>query len=216
MTHLSFQCEFAYASGFRLDAAFETEPGVTALVGPSGSGKTTILSLIAGLLRPASGRIVLADRVLVDTQARVFLPPQRRRVGLVFQDRCLFPHLTVRRNLQYAQRRKPHRSIDFDAIVDILEIGALLDRRPQTLSGGQQQRVALGRALLAGPELLLLDEPLSGLDVPLQSRIIDFLKRLLSEYEIPALLVTHQAEQVESLASQIITLEHGHTVAKAI
>src|SRR5262249_13542340 len=151
---------------------------VLGLFGPSGSGKSTVFALIAGILRPQEGVIRLADRVLVDTAAGVCLPPERRHIGVVFQGHLLFPHLTVRSNLQYGRRVRHDRPMDLERVAEVLEIGALLDRRPGTLSGGQQQRVALGRALLRGPELLLMDEPLTGLDEGLKERVLTYLERV--------------------------------------
>src|SRR5262249_52865156 len=191
MSRLVFACRHRSPSGFVLDARFEAGDGTTALFGPSGSGKSTVLGLVAGILRPQSGVIRLADRVLVDTAAGVCLPPERRRLGLVFQDHLLFPHLTVAQNLRYGQRRRPARRIDFSRGVDILEVGGLLDRSPATLSGGQRQRVALGRALLRGPELLLMDEPLTALDEKLKERILTYLERAVGEWHIPTLFVSH-------------------------
>src|SRR5690606_35642680 len=154
---------------------------VTALVGPSGAGKSTILSLIAGLLRPEFGTIRLEGRVLLDTAAQVCVAPEGRQIGLVFQDHLLFPHLTVEQNLRYGLRRRPARTIEFAKLVAILELEGLLQRSPRTLSGGQRQRVALGRAMLRGPELLLMDEPLTALDERLKVQILDYLKRAIYE-----------------------------------
>ncbi|MEW4528710.1 ATP-binding cassette domain-containing protein [Maioricimonas sp. JC845] len=213
MDHLSFDCDCTYASGFRLEARFTAGTGVTALFGPSGSGKSTVLALIAGLLRPARGVISLGDRTLTDTSARVHLPPEHRRVGLLFQNHCLLPHLSVRGNLEYGMKRRSSGQFRFDEIVGILELGDVLARQPHELSGGQKQRVALGRALLSGPELLMLDEPFSGLDEPLQERILEYLRRVLSEYQIPTLLVTHTPAHVHQLAGRVIHLDAGRVVA---
>ena len=210
---LEFDCRHRYADGFELDARFATEAAVTALFGPSGSGKTTILSLIAGLLRPAAGAIRFRDRAFVDTAGNVFLLPERRRVGVLFQERRLFPHLTVRANIAYgARRRKGGASID--ATVDALEIGDLLDRYPKTLSGGQQQRVALARAVASSPEILLLDEPLTGVEAPLRDRIADYLQQMIDQLAVPTLLVTHHRELVDRLAQRTIAVEAGRVVAE--
>jgi molybdate transport system ATP-binding protein len=206
---LSFYCRHRYPSGFLLDARLEAGDGVTALVGPSGAGKSTILSLIAGILRAQEGLIVLGDRVLLDTAGKIFLPPEKRRVGLVFQDQLLFEHMTVRGNLRYGQRRRPARQIDFDRVVDVLELRDLLDRHPRTLSGGQRQRTALGRTILHGPELMLLDEPLSALDAELKERIVEYLCRAFAEWQIPTLLVSHHAEDVKRLAGRTVRVEDG-------
>lgn len=209
MSHLTFHCRHRHSSGFELDVRFEADSGVTALFGPSGSGKTTVLSLIAGIRRPDFGVIRLGDRVLVDTARRVWLPPEARGIGLVFQDHQLFPHLSVRDNLRYGQRRRPMRQIDWQRAVEILELGPLLDRPPHTLSGGQKQRVALGRALLRGPDLLLLDEPLTALDPSLKERIIVYLQRVIAEYHVPTLFVSHDRPDVRRLAPRTIEIAAG-------
>ncbi|HEY2881867.1 MAG TPA: ATP-binding cassette domain-containing protein, partial [Pirellulales bacterium] len=173
MSVLRFDCRFAYPVGFGLNFAFETESGVTALVGPSGIGKTTVLHLIAGLLAPQDGLISLHDKILFDSPTKVNLPPEQRGVGYVFQDYQLFPHLTVGQNLRYGQRRTSHTGVDFQKIVNILELSDLLRRYPHSLSGGQKQRVAVGRALLRSPNLLLLDEPLTALDPGLRASVAE-------------------------------------------
>ncbi len=151
MTRLQFQCRHRFASGFVLEAAFEIGDGVTALFGPSGAGKSSTLAIIAGTLRPQQGFVRLTDHVVLDTARGVALPPERRKIGCLFQDQRLFPHLTVEQNLRYGLRRRPARQVDFQRVVAILELGDLLARRPRFLSGGETQRTALGRALLAGP-----------------------------------------------------------------
>lgn len=213
MSRLHFDCELVRRSGFRLAARFECEVGAAALSGPSGSGKSTILALIAGLLRPDAGTIRLDDHVLTDTRRGVFLGPESRNIGFVFQDDCLFPHLTVRQNLEYGWKRQRAARRDLQHIVEVLEIGELLERAPLTLSGGQKQRVALGRALLRGPQLLLLDEPLTGLDEPLQERILSYLKRALHDHAVPTLFVTHDSSHVDELAQCIVSIEHGMIVS---
>jgi molybdate transport system ATP-binding protein len=207
---LSFRCRLRYPAGFTLDAAFESGDGVTALFGPSGAGKSTVLNLIAGTLRPESGHVRLGGRTLVDTAARTCLPPERRCVGYVFQDHLLFPHLSVRANLRYGMGHGMARVIDFDRVAGVLELTYLLDRYPAQLSGGQRQRVALGRAILRGPELLLMDEPLGGLDMPLKDRILTYLGRAVAEWRIPTLYVTHDRADIDRLADQVVTLEAGH------
>ncbi|MBI1314687.1 ATP-binding cassette domain-containing protein [bacterium] len=209
MSQLRFQCEYIYESGFRVSAEFETSALVTALFGTSGSGKTTVLRLIAGLLRPRSGIIRLGDRVLTDIAGGINVPPEQRGIGLVFQDLYLFSHMSVRRNLEYGLRRAQTSRDNFSELVELLEIGDLLDRPPHTLSGGQKQRVALGRALLQSPQLLLLDEPLAALDRPLQDRILTYLKRVLDRYELPTILVTHDRSHVETLTQSVIELHDG-------
>lgn len=215
MSWLDFRCRYRFASGFQLDVAFETDGRVTSLFGPSGSGKTSVLSLVAGLQRPDQGRIALGERTLVDTERGVFVPVERRNVGLVFQDHQLFPHLTVAGNLRYGERRRRRRGgrqIEFDRVVEVLELGDLLSRSPRTLSGGERQRVALGRSLLAGPELLLLDEPLASLDQALKDRVLTYLERVVAQWQIPAIYVSHAEAEVRRLADWVVVLEQGRVV----
>ncbi len=216
MSRLSFHCRHRYASGFELDVSFETDQRATSLFGSSGSGKTSVLMLIAGLFRPDFGRIELGGRVLFDSATRRSLPANERRVGVVFQDHMLFPHLSVEGNLQYGRRRgnRCRRAIDYDRVIEVLELGDLLQRYPRQLSGGQRQRVALGRSLLAGPELLLLDEPLAALDEPLKQRVLDYLERVLEEWQIPILYVSHGAAEVRRLAQHVIVLDSGRVSAQ--
>jgi molybdate transport system ATP-binding protein len=212
MARLTFDCRLRYASGFELSARFDADAGVTALVGPSGSGKTTILSLIAGVLRPDAGVIRLGEHTLVDTSARVWLPPEKRRIGMVFQDHLLFPHLSVRQNLLFGHGRKGARPMSLARVAEVLELNALLDRQPDQLSGGQRQRVALGRALLRGPDLLLMDEPLAALDAGLKDRVLTYLERALAEWHVPTLLVSHDEEDVRRLAGQVIVVRAGRAI----
>jgi molybdate transport system ATP-binding protein len=201
-----------FQSGFDLDVRIATNGGVTALCGPSGSGKTSILHAIAGIFSPQSATVQLKNRTLLDTAAKINLPPEQRQVGIVFQERCLFPHLTVRQNLEYGLARHARRRIDFDHVVKTLQIEPHLARMPRNLSGGEKQRVALGRALLASPELLLLDEPLSGLEEPLQEKLLEFLRATLAEFGLPTLLVSHDPRHLEALADRIIRIENGRVV----
>ena len=198
-----------------LDVAFRADDRVTALFGRSGAGKTTVVNAIAGLLRPERGRIVFAGEPLLDTAAGIDVPRHRRRVGYVFQDARLFPHLTVRRNLLYgrwfAGRRQKRGSLG--EVVELLGIGPLLDRRPGALSGGEKQRVAIGRALLASPRLLLLDEPLASLDQARKAEILPYLDRLCREAGIPILFVSHALDEVARLASTMVLLSGGRVVA---
>jgi molybdate transport system ATP-binding protein len=209
---LAFDCALKYPSGFELAAAFETGAGVTALFGASGSGKSTIISLIAGTLRPRSGHIRMADRVLVDTRAGTYIPPERRRIAVVFQDHLLFPHLTVRQNLRFGAGRSSSRPMSIDRVAEVLEIGDLMDRAPRSLSGGQCQRIALGRALLRGPELLLMDEPLTALDEGLKERILTYLERAIEQWHIPTLFVSHDQSDVRRLADLVVVLESGKVI----
>lgn len=200
--------------GLALEADFTAPPGVTALFGPSGAGKTTLVNAIAGLLRPDSGRIALDETVLFDSAAGTFLPPHRRRIGYVFQDARLFPHLTVRQNLLYGRWFAPGTDgPPLGRIVEMLGIGALLQRRPGALSGGERQRVALGRAILANPRLLLMDEPLAALDDPRKAEILPYLERLRDEVGLPILYVSHSMAEVARLATTLVLLDHGRVVA---
>ncbi len=214
MALLEFQCDHQYPSGFRFALAFTLCRRFTALFGPSGCGKTSILSVIAGFLRPQQGRVVVGERTLLDTPRGICLRPERRHVGFVFQDGLLFPHLTVEGNLRYGQRhRRSRRVVDFHRVVEVLEIGHLLKRKPRHLSGGEQQRVALGRALLSGPELLLMDEPLAALDMPLKMRILDYLQRAVAEWSVPTLFVTHEQAMVRRAAEWVVVVREGQLVA---
>ncbi len=200
--------------GFRLDATFAVPPGLTALFGPSGSGKTSIVNAIAGLLAPDIGRIVLDGVVLLDTTAGVEVPASRRRVGYVFQEGRLFPHLTVRQNLLFGRwfAREPADPAEVDRVVGLLGIGALLGRRPARLSGGEKQRVAIGRALLASPRLLLMDEPLAALDVARKEEILPYVERLRDEARVPILYVSHAVPEVVRLATTVVALAEGRVV----
>ena len=195
------QGSFALAARARLDAR------AAALFGPSGAGKTTILDAIAGLRTPRRGSITIDGRVLFSSEQRLNLPPHHRRVGYVPQDVALFPHMNVRRNLLYG--RHPGVSPDLDRVVGMLEISGLLDRRVTDLSGGERQRVALGRALMSGPSLLLLDEPLAAVDVPLRRRILPYLQRVRDELVVPIIYVSHDREEVEALADVVVMVEGG-------
>ena len=200
---------------FRLDAAFTAPPGVTALFGPSGSGKSTILAVVAGLLRPEAGRVALDGVTLLDTAARIDVPAERRRCGVVFQDARLFPHLSVRANLGYGARRAPPGAPGpgFNEVVALLGIEPLLARRPRALSGGERQRVALGRALLSRPRLLLMDEPLAALDAPRRAEILPFLERLRDAAGLPILYVTHALDEVDRLADTLVLIDAGRVQA---
>lgn len=204
--------------GFSLDAAFAVPSrGITALFGPSGAGKSSILGAAAGLWRPDACRITIDEDVFADTDAGVWLPPERRRAGIVFQDARLFPHLSVAGNLRYGLRRAPPNGalapIRFDDVVGLLGIGPLLSRRPHTLSGGERQRVAIGRALLSQPRLLLMDEPLAGLDTALKAEILPYLAALGAAAGRPVLYVTHALDEVMRLADQLVLVEAGRVLA---
>jgi len=201
-------------NGFVLDARFHASKGITALFGPSGSGKSTIIRLIAGLERPDTGRIVFDDSVLLDTDSGISIPAHRRRIGLVFQDAQLFPHLSVQKNLEYGRwfTARTERRIALEPLVDVLGIGHLLRRSPGTLSGGERQRVAIGRALLGSPRLLLMDEPLASLDAERRYEILPFIERLRDEFGIPILYISHALEEVARLADRIVLLKDGRVV----
>jgi molybdate transport system ATP-binding protein len=201
---------------FTLDAAFQFDtPGVTALFGPSGAGKSTIIHAVAGLIRPERGRIVIGGDTLLDTERGIFVPAHARRLGLVFQDARLFPHLSVRQNLLFGWRRAKHRSgaTEIDHVIALLGLSGFLDRQPRTLSGGERSRVALGRALLMQPRALLLDEPLASLDVARKAEILPYLERLRDESRIPILYVSHSLDEVGRLADRIIVLDNGRILA---
>ena len=203
--------------GFALDAAFVAPtPGVTALFGPSGCGKSTVLAAVAGLLRPREGRVALDGDAVLDTTRGVFVPPERRRCGVVFQDGRLFPHLSVEANLRFGLRRAPRgaEGPGFDTVVALLGVGHLLARRPAGLSGGEKQRVALGRALLSRPRLLLMDEPLAALDAARRVEVLPFLARLRDAAGLPILYVTHALDEVDALADSLVLLEAGRVVAE--
>ena len=197
--------------GFDLDVGFEVPGGTTVLFGGSGSGKTTVINVVAGLLRPSQGRAVLDGRVLFDLSAGHWQRPQKRRVGYIFQEARLFPHMSVRQNLKYGRWFSPksRRQEDIGRIIEMLGIGSLLDRQPMTLSGGEKQRVAIGRALLSNPELILADEPLAALDQARKEEILPYFERLRDEMKIPMLYVTHSAAEVARLATTVVVLKGG-------
>ncbi len=200
---------------FELDAAFETSGRLVALFGPSGSGKTTLVNLIGGLMRPSEGKIAVDGSTLVDTAAGIFVPRHKRRIGYVFQDARLFPHMTVSQNLRYGRWFAPagERYADFGHVVELLGIGQLLERRPSLLSGGEKQRVAIGRALLASPKLVLMDEPLASLDEARKAEIMPYIERLRDETKIPIVYVSHSVAEVARLATDIVVLAGGKVTA---
>lgn len=215
MNWLEFQARHRHPGGFELDLAFSAERPVVALFGPSGSGKTTVLSLIAGFLNPDQGciRTGEAGRVLVETSRGVAVPPEARGIGFVFQNHLLFPHLDVRANLEYGRRwRPPARHITWQRVIDVLNLGPLLDRFPRNLSGGESQRVALGRALLSGPEFLLMDEPLAALDEPLKRSILGYLEQVVREWNLPTLFVSHSQADVRRLADWVVVIREGRLI----
>jgi molybdate transport system ATP-binding protein len=200
---------------FSIEASFASEGKVTGLFGASGAGKTSLINMIAGLLRPDRGTIAIDNEVLDDTAARMHIPAHRRRIGYVFQDARLFPHLDIRQNLDYGRRmnRLAEDPAARARVTDLLDIGGLLDRRPGKLSGGERQRVALGRALLAQPRLLLLDEPLGSLDDQRKEEILPYLVRLRDQSGIPMVYVSHDADEMRQLATQVVMLRRGRVTA---
>ena len=200
---------------FTLDLDLHINSDRIGIFGPSGSGKTTLVSCLAGLTKPDSGQILLDGQRLFDSSARVNLAPHQRRIALVFQQHGLFPHLTVRKNLLYGFQRCPvdERRISFDEVVQLLELTDLLEQMPSTLSGGQSQRVALGRAMLASPRLLVMDEPLSALDDTLRYRIIPYLKLVSERFGIPSIFISHSLVEMRLMAEQIAVLENGRLSA---
>ncbi|MDK3017592.1 molybdenum ABC transporter ATP-binding protein [Pseudodonghicola flavimaris] len=201
-------------AGFDLNVAFEAPEGVTALFGRSGAGKTTVINAVAGLLKPERGRILLGGETLFDATTRVNLPVHRRRLGYVFQDGRLFPHLSVKQNLMYGRRFAPRgaKGPDLAEVADLLGLSTLLERRPGALSGGEKQRVAIGRALLSRPRLLLMDEPLAALDAARKDEILPYLERLRDRAGLPILYVSHSVAEVARLATSVVVLEAGQVV----
>ena len=199
------QGEFALAAKLNLPGA-----GVTVLFGPSGAGKTTLINCIAGLARPHQGRIAIGPRILFDAAAGIDLAPEQRHIGYVFQDGRLFPHMTVAGNLRYGIKDRATRpDSSFDAVVELLGIAPLLARRPLTLSGGEKQRVAIGRALLAAPQLLLMDEPLASLDAARRGEILPYLERLRDRFALPIIYVTHDRQEAARLADHVVLIRAG-------
>ena len=196
---------------FELDASLQLSQRVTAIYGPSGAGKSTLLSIIAGITQPDSGRIVIDGECLFDSQARINKPIHQRKIGLVFQEGRLFPHLTVEHNLSYALNFTPVQNQQFQLkqIVELLELEALLKQKPHQLSGGEKQRVALGRALLSSPRLLMLDEPLASLDDRLKNQILPFLKLVSTEINIPMIYISHSKKEIMQITDNLIDIQLG-------
>lgn len=200
---------------FEIDVYFRTGPGITALFGRSGCGKTSIVSMIAGLLKPDRGSISADGRVLYDSELRIDIPAHRRRVACIFQDARLFPNLTVHKNLLYGLQLAPReaRFTSFEHVVDMLGIAALLNRRPGALSGGEKQRVAIGRALLTSPSVLLMDEPLASLDAQRKAEIMPYIERLRRDFGLSMVYVSHAVEEVLRLADTVVMLQNGRVSA---
>lgn len=196
---------------FVLDADLKLEHRVSAIFGPSGSGKSTLLSVIAGIIQPDRGRIVIDGECIFDSQARISKPMHQRKIGLVFQDSRLFPHLSVEGNLKYALQflTAQDQHFEFGNIVELLELGDLLKQHPHQLSGGEKQRVALGRALLSSPRLLLLDEPMASLDEKLKNQILPFLKIVADEINIPMIYISHSKQEIMQITNNLIHIQSG-------
>ena len=203
-------------ANFALDIDVECRYPVTAIFGPSGSGKTSLLNAVAGLLKPDAGEIAIDDTPLFSSANNIDLAPEKRGVGYVFQNDLLFPHLSVEENLRYGHDLLPAVARRFAPaqIVELLEIGTLLARRPGNLSGGERQRVALGRALLSSPQLLLMDEPLAALDRPLRERVLPYLIRIRDEFSIPMIYVSHDPAEVNAIADWVLVLDQGRVVRR--
>ena len=195
---------------FSVDANIKADAGVTALFGPSGAGKTTLVNMLAGLLRPEWGHIIVQGEILFDREQGIDIPPEERGIGYVFQESRLFPHMSVASNLNYGRRQD---AVSFDSVVDLLALGPLLKRRPNSLSGGERQRVAIGRALLAAPRLLLMDEPLVNLDAPRRSEILPFIEDLRREFALSIVYVSHNMDEIVRLADQLVVMTEGTVVA---
>ncbi len=216
---LDIQCKHKYASGFSLDIDLSCDVNAMALFGPSGSGKTSILSAIAGALTPDMGRIRIDTQIVIDTEKKLFLSPEKRLVGICPQHSLLFENLSVKGNLEFGMPKKRKwkqlavkavaREILYDDVVEVLELSSLLDRYPNGLSGGERQRVAIGRALLSQPRLLILDEPLSSLDETLKARIIEYLKRVINHWHIPTIIITHSRAVVHKLSDFVVIVNNG-------
>ena len=213
---MSFDLALTYRAGPReRRVALASEARVLAVTGPSGAGKTSLLDCLAGLRRPLAGRIAIGGARLFDSDARIDLPPEERRAGYAFQDMRLFPHLAVRRNLAYGAPLPASAGDwpDLAEVADLLDLAPLLDRRPRTLSGGEARRVAIGRALLARPAFLLLDEPLASLDAARKGEILPYFQRLRDETKLPMIYVSHDSNEVKALASRVVLLDDGRVKA---
>jgi molybdate transport system ATP-binding protein len=213
---LDVRIETRFDSGFMLDVGFTAQPGVTVLFGPSGAGKTSVLQCVAGLLKPGRGRIALGERVLFDSKMTVDMPLAQRRIGYVFQTLALFPHMSVRANVAYGLNglERVERNLRVSHTLESFGLAELADRRPSQISVGQQQRVALARALVTEPLVLLLDEPLSALDLPTRSLFLDDLRRWIAEHRVPVLHVTHSRDEVFALAQNVVLIEQGKVLAQ--
>lgn len=206
------KCDFQYQQAdFSLNIELEMQRQLLGIVGVSGSGKSTLLKNIVGLLQPYQGYIQFNQHMLVDSQQNIYVPMHQRKIALIFQNAMLFPHMNVQQNLRYAEKlvAKPERKFQFEEVVELLELSPLIYRKAHQLSGGEAQRVSIGRALLSSPNLLLLDEPLTGLDIHLKQQILPFLKRLKDELDLPMIYVTHHLEELAYLEAETVQLNQG-------
>ncbi len=206
------KCDFQYQhADFILNVELQMQQQLLGIVGASGCGKSTLLKNIVGLLQPQQGSIQFNNRILLDTTRQIHVPMHQRRIALIFQNALLFPHMNVQQNLRYAEKWvvKSERKFQFDEIVDLLELKPLIQRKAHQLSGGEAQRVSIGRALLSSPNLLLLDEPLTGLDNHLKQQILPFLKRMKQELNLPMIYVTHHMQELEYLQADTVQLNQG-------
>ena len=209
------RCDFEYkAANFQLAIQLDMQHQLIGIVGASGSGKTTLLKNIVGLLQPTQGYIHFNDSIIVDTQQHIVIPMHQRKIALIFQQALLFPHMSVAQNLRYAEKFIPFydRKFQFTQVIELLELKPLIQRKSHQLSGGEAQRVSIARALLSSPNLLLLDEPLTGLDQRLKQQILPFLKMLKQETTLPMIYVTHHIEELEYLDAHVLTLEQGSLI----
>lgn len=215
---LSVRITHRLSNSFALEAAFEASAGFTMILGPSGSGKTTLLNCIAGLARPDAGRIALGARVLFDSDERIDMPVAERRLGYVFQNLALFPHLTVAQNVQYGIAKLPteERHAQMMTMLDSFRIAHLVARKPGEISGGERQRVALARSLVTNPDALMLDEPLTALDNSTKSKILDDLRAWNASHQIPILYVTHSPEEAFALGERVVVLDGGRILAQGM
>ncbi len=197
-----------------IDVEFQATSRLTAIFGKSGSGKSSIINMIAGLVKPTEGRIVVDSRVLFDSDLGVNVPVHQRRIGYVFQDGLLFPHFTVEQNLNYG-RRFNRGAVEPEVIISLLGLAALLRRKPINLSGGEKQRVAIGRALMSNPNLMLMDEPMASLDESRKSEILPYIETLRDEMKLPIVYVSHSLEEVKRLAGDVIHIDNGRIIAQA-
>ena len=211
------KCNFQYQhADFVLNVELEMQQQLLGIVGVSGCGKSTLLKNIVGLLNPTSGAIQFNQQILFDSQQKIHVPMHQRKIALIFQNALLFPHMNVQQNLCYAEKLIPQleRKFQFDEIVELLELSPLIQRKAQQLSGGEAQRVSIGRALLSSPNLLLLDEPLTGLDTNLKQQILPFLKRIKDELDLPMIYVTHHEQELAYLEADILQINQGQLQRK--